>query len=231
MQLTTLGSAYDYLNTELGIFSQMTGAPWASVRAMPTMTGEQMDSEYIIGRSYSKIISPFLAKIIENAESPEQWKDKISDHLWRKFGKKWKRLYETLKADYNPIHNYDMTETRSLSKSTNDQANNSSSTSSTGNSSSTGYEYGFNSTLSDNNPSSKDANTSSDSKNVIGNASYTGSEREIETTKRSGNIGVTTSQQMIQAERDLWRWNFYEEVFRDVDSVVALKVYDMSSCD
>lgn len=42
---------------------------------------------------------------------------------------------------------------------------------------------------------------------------------------RTGNIGVTTSQQMLQSERDLWQWNFFENVFADVDKVLALAIY------
>lgn len=43
---------------------------------------------------------------------------------------------------------------------------------------------------------------------------------------RSGNIGVTTSQQMIQSERDLWIWNFFRDVvFKDLDKVLALSIY------
>lgn len=43
---------------------------------------------------------------------------------------------------------------------------------------------------------------------------------------RSGNIGVTTSQQMIQSQRDLYMWNlFYNVVFPDIDRVLTLSVY------
>ena len=43
---------------------------------------------------------------------------------------------------------------------------------------------------------------------------------------RSGNIGVTTSQQMIESERNLWLWNFfYKVVFPDVDKVLTLSIY------
>ena len=46
------------------------------------------------------------------------------------------------------------------------------------------------------------------------------------TLHRSGNIGVTTSQQMIQAERDLWLWNFFHTVvFPDVDKVLTIPIY------
>ena len=47
------------------------------------------------------------------------------------------------------------------------------------------------------------------------------------TLTRSGNIGVTTSQQMIEAERELWRmWNFFRGiVYPDIDRVMTIEIY------
>ena len=42
---------------------------------------------------------------------------------------------------------------------------------------------------------------------------------------RTGNIGTNTFQNLINQERDLWKWNFYEQVFRDVDSVLTIPIY------
>lgn len=42
---------------------------------------------------------------------------------------------------------------------------------------------------------------------------------------RSGNIGVTTSQQMIESEIALWQWNFIESVYKDVDMVLTVPKY------
>lgn len=42
---------------------------------------------------------------------------------------------------------------------------------------------------------------------------------------RTGNIGTNTFQNLIQQERDLWKWNFYEQVFRDIDSVLTIPIY------
>lgn len=43
---------------------------------------------------------------------------------------------------------------------------------------------------------------------------------------RSGNIGVTTSQQMIESERQLWIWNFFHDVvFPDIDRVLTINIY------
>lgn len=46
------------------------------------------------------------------------------------------------------------------------------------------------------------------------------------TLTRSGNIGVTTSQQMIESERALWVWNFFRNVvFPDIDRVLTIQIY------
>lgn len=43
---------------------------------------------------------------------------------------------------------------------------------------------------------------------------------------RKGNIGVTTSQQMIQSERELWMWRYFDEVvFPDLDRVLTIQIY------
>lgn len=43
---------------------------------------------------------------------------------------------------------------------------------------------------------------------------------------RSGNIGVTTTQQMLQSDIDLWVWNYFENVvFADMDKVLTIAIY------
>ena len=45
------------------------------------------------------------------------------------------------------------------------------------------------------------------------------------TLSRHGNIGVTTSQQMINSEIDLWQWNFFSGVFKDIDEILTIQTY------
>ena len=47
-------------------------------------------------------------------------------------------------------------------------------------------------------------------------------EREL---TRTGNIGTTTSQQMLESSLELWKWNFFCDIFNDVDSIFTLSVY------
>lgn len=53
----------------------------------------------------------------------------------------------------------------------------------------------------------------------------TASGRDKETLTRSGNIGVTTSQQMAQSSLDLWKWNYFYDIFRDIDSIFTIATY------
>lgn len=52
-----------------------------------------------------------------------------------------------------------------------------------------------------------------------------GTEEETRTLTRAGNIGVTTSQQMIESERDLWNWDFFKQVFNDIDKILTIPAY------
>lgn len=42
---------------------------------------------------------------------------------------------------------------------------------------------------------------------------------------RAGNIGTLTSQQMLQSSLELWQWNFWLQVFEDIDSTICLDCY------
>ena len=45
------------------------------------------------------------------------------------------------------------------------------------------------------------------------------------TLHRSGNVGVTTSQQMLESSIKLWEWSFFETVFKDLDKILTLDTY------
>lgn len=61
------------------------------------------------------------------------------------------------------------------------------------------------------------------------NTGNTGNEKVTGTvtheTHRHGNIGVTTNQQMLEEERDLWKWYFYNYVFTDIDKFLTISIY------
>lgn len=42
---------------------------------------------------------------------------------------------------------------------------------------------------------------------------------------RKGNIGVTTTQQMIQSDINLWKWLFLPEFIKDINNLLTLPIY------
>ncbi len=54
---------------------------------------------------------------------------------------------------------------------------------------------------------------------------HTGNNTQDRTLTRHGNIGVTTSQQMLQSEIELWQWNFFQGVFKDIDTMLTIQTY------
>lgn len=110
-----------------------------------------------------------------------------------------------------------------------------------GNTESDGYTYGFNSTgavPSDSNDGETTQRTVADPEHniteretkqtgsTIDDHDLTDTETGTRTIERSGNIGVTTSQQMAQSEIELWKWNFYDSIMKDIDSILTLSIYD-----
>ena len=42
----------------------------------------------------------------------------------------------------------------------------------------------------------------------------------------SGNVGVTTSAQMIAENINLWKWNYFDEVFDSIIHLITTGVYN-----
>lgn len=51
-----------------------------------------------------------------------------------------------------------------------------------------------------------------------------GGTEDIQRT-RSGNVGQNSYQDLLRQEFELWRWNFFTQVFEDVDKFLVLSVY------
>lgn len=66
--------------------------------------------------------------------------------------------------------------------------------------------------------------TSADTKNTSTDNNKTNHDIQRKLT-RSGNIGVTTTQQMLESERQLNTWIFFEHVYQDIDSILTTSTY------
>lgn len=174
------------------------------------------------------------------------------DPAWLKFyvgrwcsknAKTWEELYKTTIQDYNPIYNYDRTEettdtrsgTRKLSEDTSSNTKQNGDTSVTDTSSdssehtlsadnSNSYEPDYKDTA------SRHDTQESESSNRV---DVTGDRAVDETTGETyshklrayGNIGVTTTQEMLEAQRKLVRYNVYNEIADSFKEEFCLYIY------
>lgn len=229
-----------------GIFSHFVSPPWGDID--PSL----LDMAYILQQSGDKIISPFVARLLgDDAVLSSASLDKVCSMALSLYGVNWGKLWHTMSLDYNPINNYDMTETESVKDEHTDNDTSDVTSSMTANNSNTrqstmhsdnndsGHNdiYGFNSA--DAVPSTKNSNsaTSDDTENMTESGENTqstttttntttgGNRNQTRTLSRSGNIGVTTTQQMIESERNLWLWHYFDVVFTDLDKMLTLPIY------
>ena len=202
----------DLLSTG-GIFSKIASLQDQPLTWLDTALALQLDEDYYLSHSGGKFISNAYKRLIDAQED-----NIITDALLemakmilQKFALSWDKIYSAINTNYKPLENYDMeqTETPDITHTKNVKIN-------------TKVQndvYGFNS--SNPVPSSQ---TTTDGASL--NNEETNKETGTRGLTRHGNIGVTTSQQMLQSEIDLRsKFNFTNHLFDDVDTMLCLLVY------
>lgn len=243
MNLIRLNEAVPYWATK-GFFQSLRtveglNIPWDS------SDDALLDFYFFSQNSGLKLISPMLqAKIGENNTISENDFVFICQIIYSIFGKNWVKLYATLNFDYNPIDNYSMTEDSTDNETDNETRTPNITTTTTPNTTTTttptNYKtttkektYGFDSSSAVPSDETEVETTGTTSTSQTGTTSTTetGTEQtgkinaKSHHLSRTGNIGVTTSQRMIEQERKLWDWFFFSRVFKDLDSLMTLGLY------
>lgn len=236
---TKLGDIFDYDSHgniyEYGdYFAGLDTAPnlYAVINGILGMTPAEFQVSYL-ARSTEKYISPeFVHLVIEydGAVSRDSTNLHIVDavnslisRVEQRFGDSLLKMAQAyFESEYNPIENYAMTEietpniTESTSGSSNSKAYSDAHTKAS--------VYGFNS--SEAVPASEsDADTTTESLKAN---NFTEGERKTtgnRTLTRTGNIGVTTSQQMLTSELELRKFDMLNEVLKCFDKVFVRSVY------
>lgn len=270
-----------------GIFYYLSqkDVPWNTPAA-------PLDLAYFGNHSGEKLISPVVSKLLVDDKITDEDMGNLATTIFYLYNDYWTKEYATLNAQYNPISNYDMTETETIERegtdghtktntgtvqdagthantrtntgtvtdsgSHSETTTGSVDTSTSASGTSENEVSAFNSAayVDDNkntnsSTGSSDTDTSASRSGTDGNTrtdnlsesnqgtdgntrtnnlseGFTGthSDTEERTLTRSGNIGVTTSQQMLESERKLWMWNFFENVvFPDIDKILTGAVY------
>ena len=165
-------------------------------------------------------------------------------NIWsRKNYMTFEKWVKALNIKYDPLYNYDRTEeytdTHSGNYNKQGSGNSSGNTSTTNDLHSTNdvtnthSEKAFNDTTLVNNQTDVTDQDTSDTGSVTGNYSNYNSDSEngtdgytnIHKARLYGNIGVTTSQQMLQSELDIAAWNMYEHIADLFASEFCIMVY------
>lgn len=128
--------------------------------------------------------------------------------IWgRKWNRTFKKWYEALQVEYDPLNNYDRTEewTTKTDSTADSKAD------STSNTNRSAYD-------SANLTPYTSVNDDSTGKSIFDGT-------EVKKGRAYGNIGVTTSQQMLEAELNLQIWNIYDKMIDLFKTELLLIIY------
>ena len=155
--------------------------------------------------------------------------------IWsNKYQNNWKKLYDTTILEYNPIENYDRIEDWTnidIEQENNFRSNDINDTSDsviTDSGSITEQNTAFNDGLKDHAKNITSNNTTNNVKKYTQENGQDSIQRDLKHRKSGrahGNIGVTTSQQMIQSERDLVVFNLYDVIAESFVENFCLMLY------
>ena len=198
MELKKINQIVDiFTDSTAGIFNALESI--ASDESFEWLeNSEYLDIMYYVSHSGEKYASRFYLTMLEHEKTIVD----IAHIVFTKFSDKWKRVYDAMMMEYNPINNYDMQEKETVNSkitSTIDVDN---------------KTHGFGSTTAAPTDEGKSTTTTEGSK-----------DDNVRELTRSGNIGVTTSAQLLAGELEVRKNLFIEEVMKDIDSIMCLKIY------
>lgn len=224
-----------------GIFEYLTNPPWNYQGAA------FLDFDYFGNHSGDKPISPIVNKLLVDGELDQTALQKLAGIIKLKFYPIWERYWDTYTKEYDPLHNYSMSEEYEGESEGTDTTDEDVTTSSTQgdvvtatnseqhSESVSNARYGFNSSQAVPTDTSSRQGSSSGSNNATeaitlegtgtkdGEYGHTKSESFSRT--KVGSNGINSYQDLLEKERRLWAESFFEKVYRDLDSLLTLPIY------
>lgn len=167
----------------------------------------------------------------ENTTSNTDAVKRASDYITL-YGKSHKyeydKLVDTLSLEYNPIENYSMTEKGTDTRTPNiTQTNKGTNTNTAGvdTAITTGKTTFDKSDSFINDTKTTNTGTNTDTQDIDTTVTTAGNEKTEHELTRSGNIGVTTSQQMIESERKLAMFSVVDLFVKAIADIILIGVY------
>ena len=220
----------------LSAISELQSCPWHS-----SVDKTSVEIQYAVSSAQKQMVSNF-EKVSPNLRPAV---------VLAFFIDKWKRLYDTYKLEYQALSPYSVkevgehsqvntrNETQNYGGTSNESASNTGTVGNTETTTRTDNSgiYGFNSA----NPSPSDTSSmettgnNTETRNLASTRSVTNGgsdsltrnddETRNYTVNKTGNLGFITAQDIIEKEFNVWATPFFEKVFADVNSMIALKIY------
>lgn len=230
---------------ENGIFAHMS-------YVFPDITADYLDT--LLYSKYGNKLTSQLVEVFASDDLGVLSNDSLnslSNIILQMYKSKWDRLKRIYSIDYDPIHNYldewndsstgtennssNISKNSNISNTRTDDLSETSSTSSNQNNNNSVFAFNSETAV----PTDTSSGTSGDNTTVVntGTVTVSGSENHSDTIteensnsktrsgRHSGNIGNITTQQFIREEISTWKWNFVNEVIRDVINEIALPIY------
>ena len=156
---------------------------------------------------------------------------------------KWKKLYETTVLTYNPIWNVDGTETRTMQygehvttqnngERIETMVNGERQNTSNQKLSSYPFDTGTKTATEETDESVINAqSTDTRTNNAVVDSTTSNTHTDTETLTRSGNIGVTSTQKLINEERQVAMFQFINSVLLDIVTDITIPVWEESEED
>lgn len=223
-----------------GLFTAFQNPVW--VVEFPD--SEELDTYFML--NYGERLGNKLVEFYADATDGTVKGDKLTalaKMVYNLNSKKWEHLFKVYQAEYNPIENTDFVETINDNTITDKTGNNSTvsngtaqtngSGTNTGNNTANNNVYGFNSAsaVGDSQTSGNNTDTTSTSSQTIShgdsvdNSHLFGNDVHTSTHKKHGNIGVTSTVELMEGEVAFWRWSFIDDICKDICNVIALSIY------
>ena len=187
---------------------------------------DTLNTDYYLSHSNDKYVSPLVEKLFNDGKDASDISSIVATICANRFGDKWKKIYDALMTEYNPLENYSMEEERTPDLTEEETQNEKSDVKTERETHATNSYKGFNASdpvVVNKTDGDEDVTTSGAKldNEITKSTTHTGTE----TLTRAGNIGVTTSQQMLESEFKVRQYDFYKMMYNDIDSILCLSVY------
>ena len=223
----TLYEAFADLNPNGAIFTYLENPPWGS-----DIDPELLDIDYFFNHSGGKLVSPIVHWFTGTDDLVTQTgRYRLARLVEAKYYPIWTKLWATYDIEYDPLKNYSMAEMATTAEAGTDsntityggtQNRTINRTGSVDDS-----RYGFNSATAV--PVDGSSSTESTLDGVVNGGSDTSSGTDTKninySRSRTGFNGLTSYQDLIRKDRDLWLTDYFSKVYRDLDLLLTLPVY------